>query len=226
MRSVFEVLNSVMYGDQPAGRSIAGPKKNIRRFTRDDFANYRRENYVAKKTVVVVGGNIDPSTAFKEVEAQFEDISEKPRRKKRPVKETQRNPQVKVKYKKSDQVHFVFGFRSRPLGHKDSAQLKLLATILGKGFSSRLFRKLRGEMGVCYYVRADSEQATDHGVFTVSSGVDTKRTEEVITEILNELREIKKNGVEEDELAKAKELRIIFRRIGLVFGICFLLAFA
>lgn len=207
-RSVQDILINIMYGDQPAGRSIIGPKKNIRRFTREDFANYRHEHYVAKKTVVVVAGNVDANDVFKEVGKKFEGISDKPRKKKLTVKEKQVKPQVKLQYKKSDQTHFIFGFRSHALGHKDSVVLDVLATILGRGFSSRLFRKLRGEMGVCYYVRAGSEQSTDHGIFTISSGVDNKRAQEVTAEILNELRLMKKDAVSEEELTKAKEFMI------------------
>ena len=208
MRRVQEVLTELMYGDQPAGRRILGPKNNIKKFSREDFAKYRKEHYVAKKTVVIVAGKIDPEVAFAEIEKKFSGISEKPRKKKEVVKESQRSPQAKVSYKKSDQSHFILGFRSHPLGHKYSTQLDMLATILGRGFSSRLFRKLRGEMGVCYYARAYSEQLTDHGVFTIAAGVDNTRTHEVVSEILNEVRNIKKDAVSEEELNKAKEFTI------------------
>jgi len=72
--------------------------------------------------------------------------------------------------------------------HKDSAVVSLLASILGSGLSSRLFKKMRDEMGVCYYVRAENDSALDHGFFGISAGVDNKRLIEVIEVLLDELK--------------------------------------
>jgi hypothetical protein len=41
----------------------------------------------------------------------------------------------------------------------------LLVGVLDAGMSSRLFKKLRDEMGVCYYVSAGHDAFTDHGLF-------------------------------------------------------------
>jgi len=74
--------------------------------------------------------------------------------------------------------------------------------------SSRLFQKLREEMGVGYYVRAYNEASTDHGFFQISAGVDNKRIYEVIEAILVECRNLKTYPVQEDELEKVKECLI------------------
>src|SRR5574343_476079 len=83
--------------------------------------------------------------------------------------------------------------------------LSVLGAILGSGMSSRLFQKLREEMGVCYYVRAGNDSYTDHGMFTISAGVDVKRVEEVIKTLLDECRKIADEGVSRDELKKVKD---------------------
>ncbi|MDE2071419.1 MAG: insulinase family protein, partial [Patescibacteria group bacterium] len=44
MREVADLLDKTMYGDQPAGRSIAGTKSNIRGMKRDVFIKYRKAN--------------------------------------------------------------------------------------------------------------------------------------------------------------------------------------
>lgn len=59
--------------------------------------------------------------------------------------------------------------------------------VLGAGMSSRLFTKLRDEMGVCYYVKAGNDAYSDHGYLGVSAGVDNKRVEEVVGVILGNL---------------------------------------
>ena len=71
--------------------------------------------------------------------------------------------------------------------------------------SSRLFQKLREEMGVGYYVRAYNDAYTDHGFFQVSAGVDNKRIYEVLSAVLNECSKLKKEFITDEELEKVKE---------------------
>lgn len=56
-RKVQNVLSDLVYGDQPAGRTILGPKENINKFNREDFLNYRAKHYVAEATTLIVAGN-------------------------------------------------------------------------------------------------------------------------------------------------------------------------
>ena len=74
--------------------------------------------------------------------------------------------------------------------------------------SSRLFQKLREEMGVGYYVRAYNDTYTDHGVFQISAGVDNKRIDEVIQAVLIECKKLTEEKISEEELEKVKEFLI------------------
>ena len=208
MRNVYRLLDKVMYGDQPAGRSVLGTKGVIRRMTRDEFVAYRTRHYVAKKTAVVVAGDIDSREVFAEVERQFKGINMGEVAGKPKVRERQNAPQIGLQYKKSDQSHLVLGFRTFPARDKRSTTVEVLAAILGQGMSSRLFQKLRNEMGVCYYARAATQGHTDHGKLTIATGVDNKRVEEVLAVVLGEVRRLKQERVDEKELRKAKEYAI------------------
>ena len=74
--------------------------------------------------------------------------------------------------------------------------------------SSRLFQKLREEMGVGYYVRTYNDAYTDHGFFQVSAGVDNKRINEVIEAVLLECKKLKTEKISLEELNKVKEFLI------------------
>ena len=65
-RHVQEMFEEVLYGDQPAGWNIAGPRENIRTMVRDDFVSYKKAHYVASSTVIIVAGSVTQ----KEVDAQ------------------------------------------------------------------------------------------------------------------------------------------------------------
>ena len=102
----------------------------------------------------------------------------------------------------------MLGVRSHDIFYKKSAVLSVLGGVLGGGMSSRLFVKLREEMGVGYYVRAGNDAYTDHGFFQISAGVDNKRIEEVIYAVLEECRKLKNFKVILEELNKVKEMLI------------------
>ncbi len=206
---VEELLNSLLYGDQPMGRSIAGTKENIRKMTRADILDYKKKNYVAEKTLVVAVGKVDKEKAFKEIEKKFKDIPVSKGLLAVKTKEKQDKSQVKTKNKKTDQTHLSFGFRAFSyLDNKNSAKVTLLSDILGKSMSSRLFLKLRGEMGVAYYVSANNFTSRDCGYLSIIAGVSNDKLKEVIKEILKECKRIAEEGVDEKELNKVKAIRI------------------
>lgn len=214
-RIVHDVLDELMYRGQNAGRPIIGPKENLIRFKRSDFITYRTEHYIAPKTTLVVAGNISIADAEKKVAKYFSSLPKTKPSVRTQTKDIQKTPQIAIKPKKTDQTHFILGFRSFDLFDKRNPAVEVLATVLGRGMSSRLFRKLRDEMGVCYYVRAGSQTSTDTGVFKIASGVDTKRFEEVLSEILTQIRRLKNELVEPTELAKAKEMILGHTQMGL-----------
>ncbi|MBU4480319.1 insulinase family protein [Patescibacteria group bacterium] len=205
MRDIHDVFMRLLYGDSPTGRNIVGTKEIIKCVIKKDFEDYRKNHYVASATTVVVSGKFDEKKVIKDIEERFKNVSVEKHHKKEKVKENQKAPQIAIKNKKLDQSHLILGVRAFDLFKKDSAVVSVIAGILGKGMSSRLFFKLREEMGVCYYVRAGNNAFTDHGFFNISAGVDNSRVEEVVGVLLEEMRKLKKDLVSNFELKKVKE---------------------
>ncbi len=207
-RHVQDLFQELLYGDQPAGRNIAGTRANVRAMTRNDFVKYKKAHYVAGRTTVIVVGNITEKEVVNGVAKYFGKIRSGLKNKKTKTKDTQAKPATMVSYKKTDQTHLVLGFRSFDLFDKRNAVLSVLSGVLGAGMSSRLFSKLREEMGVAYYVRAYNDTSLDHGCFQISAGVTNIRVEEVIKEILSECKKLKEEKVSELELKKVKSFII------------------
>jgi predicted Zn-dependent peptidase len=193
-----------IYGDQPAGYTILGPKENILKFTRKDFINYHKGHYVPAKTILVVAGGVEIAHVEKEATKAFGIMKSAKRLGKKKIGK-QTGQKLLIKDKKTDQSHLYFGLRSVPLGHKDGAAFAVLVGALGKGMSSRLSFKLRDEMGAGYYVSADSMESDDTGVFEISTGTKPSRVPEVIQAVLNEVKIITQVPLGDRELAKSKE---------------------
>lgn len=207
-RHVQDLLMKLLYGDQPAGWNIAGEKKNILNMKREDFVNYKKTHYLPEATVLIVAGAVTEREVMREVNKIFSKVSRGKKTGKLKVKEIQKQPQVLLNFKKTDQTHFVLGVRSLNLFDKKNAIISVLGGVLGGGMSSRLFQKLREGMGVGYYVRAYNDAYTDHGFFQISAGVDNKRIEEVIKAVLEECNKLKLELVSKEELEKVKECLI------------------
>lgn len=207
-RNVGEVFNKLLYGDQPAGWDVAGTRENVRAMNRDHFVDYRNKHYVAKSTIVVVAGKFNEERVKKQIVKSFENISIGKKAGKLPVKEKQTEPAILVKERKTDQMHLILGVRSYGTFDRRLAALKVLTTALGGSMSSRLFRRLRDEMGVCYYVRAGSDELTDHGVLTIASGVDKNRLNESVKAIIEECRKFATEEMSTAELRKTKDYLI------------------
>ncbi len=203
MEKVRENLAALLYGDTPAGWSVAGTKENIEKISRDDVLSYRKRHYVAGKTVVVVSGGIKNPERL--VEEKFASLDGGEIIKKVETKESQDKPMIKLQNKETDQTHIIFGIRAFSLFDERRYTLSVLADILGGSMSSRLFNKVREEMGAAYYIRAGVELSSDVGILTVSSGIDKNRLYEISSAIIGELKRMATEKVSDEELSKAKE---------------------
>jgi predicted Zn-dependent peptidase len=206
MSYVQNLWNKVLYGDQPAGWDIAGTKKNVLGIGRKQLINYMKTQYSALNTVVCLAGNISSeSRVIAKVEKYFSGIKKKKTIKKPPVIEKQEKPESLLKEKKTDQTHFCLGVRGYNLFHPQRYAQELLGLILGGMMSSRLFIKVREELGLAYYVRTNINTDPDAGSLVTQAGVDNGKVEKAISVILREYRNISEKRVPLKELEKAKE---------------------
>jgi len=202
---VGHLFEEVLYGDQPAGWKVIGTEENIRSCTRAQVVKYREVHYKSDSTIVVVSGSFDESQIIKNVENYFGKIEAGSGKPKLAVIEKQSEPQIKTLFKETDQTHLVIGVRTFSVNDKRIPTLRVLSAILGKGMSSRLFSKMRNELGICYYISASDDSSTDHGALAISAGVDNSRVKEAITGILGECVRLKDELVPESELQKVKD---------------------
>lgn len=197
--------NEVLYGNQPAGWSIAGTKGNIRKMTRQKLRSYRNKKYSASNTIVCVAGRVDGKIAEKMVKKYFSGISSSSLSEKPKVVEKQVKPQILARFKKTDQTNLCLGVRTCNLFHPNRYPLEVLSVILGGMMSSRLFVEIREKLGLAYYVKTSVELNPDTGFLVTQAGVDNKNVERAILAILNEYKKMSQEIVSGAELKRAKD---------------------
>lgn len=200
-----DVFEACLYGDSPAGRDTIGTKENVQRFKRADFLKYLSQQYGSRSIYIILAGNLQ-ALKLESVDRYFSALAPNPWQASAPSPDKQKTPQVKVVYKKIDQMNLSLGVRAYPIGHPDEFKVKLLALILGGSMSSRLFINLRERNGLAYYVRTLSEVYSDTGYLTTQAGVPMAKTAAALNIIMSEYRRLKTELISPVELKRAKDL--------------------
>lgn len=206
MMYVEEIFEETVFGaGTPLGQLIAGPRQVIKTIPRDTIVEYVRTHYTADNMTVVVAGRITQPVRTL-VEKYFSALPLKARRD-RYVKHVaaQRQPRLRIEYKKTEQVQLCLGFPALSYTDRDLSPLQLLSVILGGNMSSRLFLSIRERQGLCYFIKSSVSPYEDTGVFTIQSGLDSSRVPQAMTAILKELQQVARRGVTEEEVEKARE---------------------
>ena len=155
--------------------------------------------------MLVVAGGFSPDEILSFLRARFSRVSAGLKSPKKKVLDSQAKPREIVFRKDSDQTHLVMGFRAFSIFDKRKYALQVLTDVLGGGMSSRLFHRIREEMGAAYYVRASDDLYSDHGLIAMSAGVTHSKTKDVLRAGLEEFSRLSKEKVSKEELTKARD---------------------
>ncbi len=207
------MMDALMYPDQPFGRSVLGSQETVLALTEKQLRDFYDSHYSRERTWVIVSGGVDADRIEKDIKKLFgtknssgKTIVSKDLKPAEP-KIKQKGEKYSLLEKKTDQAHVVI---STPVGgyeSKDRYVYEILATILGRGMSSRLFLKMREELGICYYANAGYGINTDTaGHFFMSAGVDVARIDVAVQALQAEYALLTQEKVSTDELAKAKQM--------------------
>ena len=97
------------------------------------------------------------------------------------------------------------GLKGLPYGHDRGYALVLLSNILGGGASSRLFQKVREELGFCYNIYCYPQTYQGTGMLNIYTGLGKNYGEKALKVILKEVNDFSKEGISEDILSMNKE---------------------
>jgi zinc protease len=180
----------------------------INRVTRTDMVNFYRRYFFPANTMLAVWGDFSAAEMKARLEKLFADwTAEQPPVPAFPPVAAKPAPGI-YQASKSDvtQTFFSMGQLGGVFKDKDYPALEIMADILGGGFQSRLFRKVRTEMGDAYEIDAEWAANYDHpGLFFISGSTKSVSTVETLQAILEEVERIRSTEVSEEELKTAKD---------------------
>jgi predicted Zn-dependent peptidase len=115
------------------------------------------------------------------------------------------SPGVQIVGKTLEQVHVVMGFPGLSHAAPERYALFVLNDIIGGSMSSRLFQEVRERQGLVYSIHSGAQSYLDTGLLYLYAATDASNFSKMLKSILKELRELKKSGITEDELARARD---------------------
>ena len=202
---VHDLINELMWPDQPLGYPIAGDIKSISSMSKQDIVSHKKTNYVQKNMTVVLCGNLGHEDIGKKIKNIFKYAPENKNMSFVKAENIQDKPQIKPLYRDTKQTRMCMGLRAFERTHKDRYILSLLHIILGANMSSRLFENIREKRGLAYEIGTEIKRYKDTGAFIVNVGTEHKKAKETIRLILKEFEKIRRELVPAKELKRAKE---------------------
>lgn len=199
-----DLLSESYFGREGLGQTILGSAKNVRSFNRDKITAYMDKYYTADNVVIAVAGNVTAERAEKLVGKYFADNFK--RIKSAPQKTTKHcKPQGIKKIKKIEQSHIALCMPAISLKDERRDALTIANIVLGGGMSSRLFQRIREDLGLCYSVYSYLSCYRETGVLEVYAGVNTESRELAFKAIVEEIEKFRKEGITEQEFLRGKE---------------------
>ncbi len=201
---VFDVLAEAIYGKKGYGRSILGTPENVNSFTLNDVKEYMSKRYSPDNLIISMAGNIELDDAIKMVEKYFLPFMQNSSLDKRD-KGIEYNHNSLFRKKDIEQIHIAMGYPSVKTGDRLCDATQVLNVVLGGGMSSRLFQKVREELGLAYSVYSYNSKYEDAGTLNIYAGVNPKNIEKCLNTIQTVIKDVKKNGITQEEFIRGKE---------------------
>jgi predicted Zn-dependent peptidase len=200
---VHELFLERFWRGHPLGRAILGTPDSVNRLSQDVLHEYFSRVYTADNLIVAAAGNIEHARLRELIERAFGGV---PRNGPKPVEAPPvENGLVYVRNKDLEQSHVCMGVGAYCQNHKERYAALVFNTLLGGSMSSRLFQNVREKRGLAYSVGSGLSAFRDAGLLSIYAGCSNQRVDEVVRVIMDELRAVVAQPIEESELIRAKD---------------------
>ena len=200
-------FGDIVYGrDTPYGWDIE--YEHVNRIQRQDLIAFHKRYYFPANIMLGIYGDFSTPEMKARIQALFGGWRDtQPPVPKFPAVRGTPIPGVFVATKNDvTQTFFKVGHLGGVLSDRDYPALEVAADILGGGFSSRLFQRVRTQLGYAYSIGSSWGANYDHpGLFEIAGSTQSRYTVATIKAVLEELNRLRTSEVTDDELKTAKD---------------------
>lgn len=205
-----QAFRKLVYGDHPLGRDYRGGIRELRRLTRDDVLAHHQRHFNPENAFLVVVGEFDPRRLKRLVRERFGDWA--PRGETLPpwppLPEVGPARLRRINHRQGEQVHIVMGHRGITRHDADFDPLLILDHILGTGpgFSDRLGRIVRDELGLVYTIGGGMTDSADvaPGLLRIYAGTMPEEAGRVVAAINEQLLAMSRGEFSDEEVHRVQ----------------------
>lgn len=201
-----KVLMSLLFPDHPYGRSVNGTPEGVQAITLKDLEVFAREKFSKDRLHIAMAGAVTPQICKALMATCFDGLVEKgPALSLPPVVwgKVPENPLFIEKH--MAQCRLVFGQPAVSRSHPDWYALDLLNYVVGQSdFTSRLWVRLRDQLGLTYGVGTSLSSYADAGFLAGTLLTDKKTLQQCLDEVRQIWVQIYESGITARELEDAK----------------------
>ncbi|HEX9668392.1 MAG TPA: pitrilysin family protein [Thermoanaerobaculia bacterium] len=201
-------FNEQLYAPHPRSRPVQGDAASLLALTPADLAAFHR-HALGGRLVLTVAGRLDRDAVERRARELFADLPAasapwpEP-----PAPDGRAAPRRVVAVEAEEQVHLYMGHLTVPRRHPDYAALELLAVVLGSGsgLTGRIPTRIREREGLAYSAHAQilAGAGLDPGRLVAYVGTSPAHAARAEQGIVEELRRLVEEGIEESELQEAR----------------------
>ena len=202
---VFELHNAQLWGSHPYGYSILGTRETVAALDPADLRALHARAYHPEQIIVAAAGNVEHDTLIEKLEATgWGDVPPgglPPLTSPAPIVQT---PAAVHFERDTAQTHIVIG--SPTFAHSDPRRyaMSLIGMLLGGGMSSRLFQRIREDLGLAYSVYSFQSFHEDAGMHGVYVGTTPDSARAAVDAINGELETLASQGLSEGDVTAGK----------------------
>ncbi len=204
-----QVFLQLVYGDHPYGRDPRGNARQLAALTLDDVRRHNARYFTPDNGVLVVVGDFEPSRlrALLKTHLGRWAPSGHPREPLPPL-DLHRRPKVRRISHPGEQVHVLIGHLGITRFDPDYDALTILDHILGTGpgFTDRLSRLLRDDLGLAYSVSGSIAESADlvPGTLRIYLGTSPGEVDRAVNAVIEQLEALHRGEIRDDEVEHAR----------------------
>ncbi len=198
------LLRSHLFAGHPFGLRSLGTPETLTKLTRDDLIAFRDRHLCARNGVIAIFGAVKADEVRALVEREFEALrSGEPAVAVPPQPAPITASAEVIEHKPKQQAVLMTGFHGTDLAGPDRAALELIDEACSD-LGSRLFLRIREQMGLAYFVGTSQLLGLARGAFTFYLGTDPAKLAEVKAALHEEIAKLATDGLTAEELTRAK----------------------
>ncbi len=202
------LFRGLVYGEHPYARDPRGSSRALSQLSHADVIDHHARHFTPDNAFLVAVGDFEPRRFRSLVKTHFQDW--KPRGGGLPAlpRVAASRPRVRRVVHPGEQLHIVLGHLGIARNHPDYDALSVLDHIFGSGpgFTDRLSRIVRDELGLAYSVGGGITDSADvaPGLFRVYVGTQPDEAARVLEAVLEQVRAVHAGEFSDEEVDRAR----------------------